>query len=32
VYPLMKGKMVPADLFDEVQQLHQEYQRTKGGK
>jgi TRAP-type transport system periplasmic protein len=32
VYPLMKGKIVPADLFDEVQQLHQEYQRTKGGK
>ena len=24
-YPLIRGKMVPADLFDEVQQLLQEY-------
>ena len=25
VYPKMKGKMVPADLFDEVQRLRDEY-------
>jgi len=31
VYPKLKGKMIPADLFDEVQKLHEEY-KTKGGK
>jgi hypothetical protein len=25
IYPKMKGKMVPADLFDEVQRLRDEY-------
>jgi TRAP-type C4-dicarboxylate transport system substrate-binding protein len=27
-YPLIRGKMVPTDLFDEVQQLLQEYRAT----
>ncbi|HUA59828.1 MAG TPA: TRAP transporter substrate-binding protein DctP [Verrucomicrobiae bacterium] len=33
IYPRMKGKMVPADLFDEVQRLRDEYraQHRSGG-
>ena len=31
VYPKLKGKMIPADLFDEVQKLRDEY-RAKAGK
>ena len=30
VYPLMRNKMVPADVFDEVLRLLQEYRSTKG--
>jgi TRAP-type C4-dicarboxylate transport system substrate-binding protein len=30
-YPSMRGKLVPADLFDEVRRLRDEY-RAKGGK
>ena len=30
-YPTMRGKLVPADLFDEVRRLRDEY-RAKGGK
>src|ERR1019366_3158318 len=29
IYPKMKGKMVPADLFDEVQRLRDEYRRKR---
>jgi TRAP-type C4-dicarboxylate transport system substrate-binding protein len=31
VYPRMRGTMVPADMFDEVLRLLQEYRSTKGG-
>ena len=30
VYPQLRGKIVPADLFDEVQKLVKEYRATKG--
>jgi TRAP-type C4-dicarboxylate transport system substrate-binding protein len=30
IYPKMKGKMVPADLFDEVQRLRDEYRAHAG--
>jgi len=33
VYPRMKGKIVPADLFDEVQRLRDEYRaKSRGGR
>lgn len=32
VYPKLRGKMVPADLFDEVFRLRQEYRRRPGAK
>jgi hypothetical protein len=31
VYPKMKGKIVPADLFDEVQRLRDEYRAHARG-
>jgi TRAP-type C4-dicarboxylate transport system substrate-binding protein len=32
-YPKMRGKIIPADLFDEVRRLHEEYRaKVKGGK
>jgi len=31
VYPRMRDKMVPADMFDEVLRLLQEYRSTRGG-
>jgi TRAP-type C4-dicarboxylate transport system substrate-binding protein len=30
LYPQIKGKMVPADIFDEVQRLVEEYRKSKG--
>jgi TRAP-type C4-dicarboxylate transport system substrate-binding protein len=32
VYPKMRGKIIPEDLFDEVRRLHDEYRAKKGGK
>jgi TRAP-type C4-dicarboxylate transport system substrate-binding protein len=33
VYPKMRGKIIPADLFDEARRLHDEYRaKAKGGK
>jgi TRAP-type transport system periplasmic protein len=32
VYPSMRGKIIPADLFDEARRLHNEYRAKKGGK
>jgi TRAP-type C4-dicarboxylate transport system substrate-binding protein len=32
VYPKMRGKIIPADLFDEARRLDQEYRAKKGGK
>jgi hypothetical protein len=32
IYPKMKGKMVPADLFDEVQRLRDEYRVQHSAK
>ena len=32
VYPKMRGKIVPEDLFDEARRLHEEYRAKKGGK
>jgi len=31
-YPAMRGKIIPADLFDEARRLHEEYRAKKGGK
>jgi TRAP-type C4-dicarboxylate transport system substrate-binding protein len=31
-YPNMRGKIIPADLFDEARRLHEEYRAKKGGK
>jgi len=30
-YPTMRGKIIPADLFDEARRLHEEYRAKKGG-
>ena len=33
VYPKMRGKLIPEDLFDEVRRLHEEYRaKARGGK
>jgi len=32
VYPKLRGKIVPADLFDEARRLRDEYRARKGGK
>jgi TRAP-type C4-dicarboxylate transport system substrate-binding protein len=32
VYPKMRGKIIPEDLFDEARRLDQEYRAKKGGK
>jgi TRAP-type C4-dicarboxylate transport system substrate-binding protein len=32
VYPKMRGKIIPEDLFDEARRLHEEYRSKKGGK
>jgi len=33
VYPKMRGKIIPEDLFDEARRLHEEYRaKAKGGK
>ncbi|HEX3748491.1 MAG TPA: TRAP transporter substrate-binding protein DctP [Bryobacteraceae bacterium] len=31
-YPAMRGKIIPADLFDEARRLHEEYRAKKGGR
>jgi TRAP-type C4-dicarboxylate transport system substrate-binding protein len=31
-YPAMRGKIIPADLFDEARRLRDEYRAKKGGK
>jgi TRAP-type C4-dicarboxylate transport system substrate-binding protein len=32
VYPTVRGGIVPADMFDRVQQLLAQYRQTRGGK
>ena len=32
VYPKMRGKIIPEDLFDQARRLHEEYRSKKGGK
>jgi TRAP-type C4-dicarboxylate transport system substrate-binding protein len=32
VYPKMRGKIIPEDLFDQARRLHEEYRAKKGGK
>jgi len=31
-YPAMRGKIIPADLFDQARSLRDEYRAKKGGK
>jgi TRAP-type C4-dicarboxylate transport system substrate-binding protein len=32
LYPMIRGRMVPAELFDEVQRLLVEYRAAQGGR